>query len=1719
MYQIDEQLMADNRALITINESKEAIDRLLKSGMLNYVHDADGNLFLTIPRSKDFGEYNRLIQELPDGKIPNDLIFKGNMTIEKNLVVLGETTSIDAPNLSIEDNIIEINKNEIGAGISLNSAGIQANRGSKGTANWLFSESTDIANTGAFVFDINGNIKAWIYDTGNLKTLADIDTQNLLAHQNITAENDLTVNRNGLIKGTLTANGAVSLTNTLGVTGATTLSSSLTATGAAWLKSTARIDGASTLNNTLSVVGNFQTSLGGALTVTGAATINNTLHATGAVDLDSTLNVDGNTTLVGTLTNTGAAWLKSTLKTDGATTLSSTLTTVGIATFNEAVQMDKTFHAIGAVDFDSTLNVDGQADFKAAVNVFGATIIDGNTLYVKYNGSTGGQLTVDKHAEFNADVNIDTSLTVGTTLTVGGATTLNNSLGVTGAVNLGNTLTVTGIISSLNNITSSTSFSAGSGNGKGYSFGTNEYKIYMSTVADATYGGRLDSTSDSNMYFNVANGTNRGFIFRNGTDELFQIATDKIYSNKEIMVYNGGTFTQLLRTNQMGTGNGMDVDTVDGYHAANTGGAIPISNSVLNVNLNADMLEGYHGSVAATADTIVMRDLSGNIKSKNKFVTDSLIIKDSVSGYEVRNVGDTDWADLTVKNFTIKGTATGITKSMVGLGNVDNTTDEAKPVSTAQQTALNLKENKSNKGIANGYAGLDANAKIPLNQIPDSVLGQVEYMGTWNASTNTPALVATPAEKGIYYVVNTAGTQFSLAFAVGDWIISNGTSWERVDNTDAVASVAGRTGVITLTKTDVGLANVDNTADSAKPISSAQQTALNLKEDKANKGVANGYASLDANAKILLSQIPDSVLGQVEYMGTWNASTNSPTLAATPVEKGIFYVVNTAGTQFSTTFAVGDWIISNGTTWDKVDNTDAVSSVAGRTGPVILTKSDVSLENVDNTSDINKPLSTPQATAVSELLQGTRNLIVAGGGELRWGVTTNVFAWSKEFTFYPAGGKILSGGVAITNFKVAAGSATLAAAGDCLVITLPTTNGATASVAVQAYSAITGNDKLILAVRDSDSCLELLGGGWIVYGDIVEAGGKRQTYVPTSIITAANDFIVGTGTKAVAKKTLAETKTILGISNVTNESKATMFTSAALTGTSTATTAAIDTNTTQIATTAFVLAQASVDVPNMDGIAAVGNSTRYARGNHIHPTDTSRAPLVSPAFTGTPTGPTAVADTSTTQLATTEFVMTALSAYTPTGGASAGQVVIKKANGTFATASSTLVINIAEYDAVSDDMTLYVGGVIQIKDVDYTLNTSTKTVTKIAGTDGSTWAAGTKWNASIIKNVLSAANIVSGELISDGTLKTSALIDAAKFVTSDMITAENDFVIGTGVGTLAKKTLAEAKTILGINNINNTADSAKPVSTAQQTALNLKLDETHAGELLQGVRNLIVSGGGQLNWGTTANVFTWSKDFVVYPAGGKILVDGVAITSFKVAAGSATLTNTGDCLVITLPTANDATASVAVQAYSAITGTDKLILAVRDVDSCLELLGGGWIVYGDIVEAGGKRQTYVPTSIITAANDFIVGTGAKTVAKKTLAETKTILGIGTATETVAGVVELATTAEATTGTDTVRAVTPAGLKAALNAKNVLGSSTITTTGWVSTTGDFKYYLNIAISGVVADDWVDVQVSREYLNEASAAGISCVEEYAGGITFYATSVPTVAIPFKYKITKA
>jgi len=113
-------------------------------------------------------------------------------------------------------------------------------------------------------------------------------------------------------------------------------------------------------------------------------------------------------------------------------------------------------------------------------------------------------------------------------------------------------------------------------------------------------------------------------------------------------------------------------------------------------------------------------------------------------------------------------------------------------------------------------------------------LGVLEYLGTWNASTNTPNLQSSQGQKNGYYVVSVTGST-SLdgvsGWEVGDWAIFNGEKWEQIDNQNKNADISTHINRVdnphNVTKDQIGLSNVNNTSDMNKPVSTAQKEEIN----------------------------------------------------------------------------------------------------------------------------------------------------------------------------------------------------------------------------------------------------------------------------------------------------------------------------------------------------------------------------------------------------------------------------------------------------------------------------------------------------------------------------------------------------------------------------------------------------------------------------------------------------------------------------------------------------------------------------------------------------------------------------------------------------------------------------------------------------------------------------------------------------------------------------
>jgi len=174
-----------------------------------------------------------------------------------------------------------------------------------------------------------------------------------------------------------------------------------------------------------------------------------------------------------------------------------------------------------------------------------------------------------------------------------------------------------------------------------------------------------------------------------------------------------------------------------------------------------------------------------------------------------------------------------------------------------------------------------------------------------------------------------------------------------------------------VTKLQIGLGSSDNTSDISKPVSNLTLSALDLKSnighthteneitnlDKytqsqtntlltgkistSEKGANNGVSTLDSGGKVPASQLPSTVM---EFKGTYDPNTNTPTLANGSGDIGDVYIAISGSHDFgagSITFDDGDWVIYANSIWQKSINSNKVVSVNGQQGVVSLDTGDI----------------------------------------------------------------------------------------------------------------------------------------------------------------------------------------------------------------------------------------------------------------------------------------------------------------------------------------------------------------------------------------------------------------------------------------------------------------------------------------------------------------------------------------------------------------------------------------------------------------------------------------------------------------------------------------------------------------------------------------------------------------------------------------------------------
>ncbi len=196
--------------------------------------------------------------------------------------------------------------------------------------------------------------------------------------------------------------------------------------------------------------------------------------------------------------------------------------------------------------------------------------------------------------------------------------------------------------------------------------------------------------------------------------------------------------------------------------------------------------------------------------------------------------------------------------------------------------------------------------------------------GTWNVPPGTATVMtgATSSADGASGLIPAPSSGQEGTFLRGDG------AWE----TMTAAQVTGLAPSATVDTTDASNIASGTLPEARLPDLSGTYLAVST------AGASNGVATLDGGGKLTAAQIPASLVGAVVYQGTWDVSTNTPTLESGVGTKGHYYKVSVAGTlaiDGISQWNVGDTIIFNGATWDKIDGiANEIVSVAGLYGEI-----------------------------------------------------------------------------------------------------------------------------------------------------------------------------------------------------------------------------------------------------------------------------------------------------------------------------------------------------------------------------------------------------------------------------------------------------------------------------------------------------------------------------------------------------------------------------------------------------------------------------------------------------------------------------------------------------------------------------------------------------------------------------------------------------------------
>ena len=446
------------------------------------------------------------------------------------------------------------------------------------------------------------------------------------------------------------------------------------------------------------------------------------------------------------------------------------------------------------------------------------------------------------------------------------------------------------------------------------------------------------------IYYNTTSGVNR---IHNGS-EWVDIVKIQGTGNNITVTYSGNPLVATINLSTTGTSGTYTKVTTDAYGRVTAGttltsGDIPtIPATKIGTGIIDDTEFNYLNGVSANIQN-QLANLSGTTSQIN---TTLLSAGNWSSSFATVQSNSANWqtaytnnhthgnkANLDLINQNLNTSASvsfsNISASSITVGNVSNAEfgyldgtsaniqNQLTSLSADRLFATNGVDNRiatfSNSNTLNGEANLtfdgntdlsiDAAASPRINLNTTSVSGNTVGIRLRHNSSNK-WFVGTDNDSADYVVLDYATSNHDIRITSGSTgLITLGSTTKKVNlpslATSAVVVTDGSKNLVSSPVTTTELSYLTGATSNIQTQLNNMATTVGLSayQLRSEKGASLGYAALDSNSKIYTSSIPDTILGQLHYSGTWNATTNSPTLPAPNTVSGAFYIVTVSGTS------------------------------------------------------------------------------------------------------------------------------------------------------------------------------------------------------------------------------------------------------------------------------------------------------------------------------------------------------------------------------------------------------------------------------------------------------------------------------------------------------------------------------------------------------------------------------------------------------------------------------------------------------------------------------------------------------------------------------------------------------------------------------------------------------------------------------------------------------